>query len=140
MNPNLKKLKNNMSDHVVVSPNQDPYSVSGPSDEDGYSFERRSEAVDTVYRIDEDYQFEPDDESVVLIDASDNDVTFTVDPVPAGARFTVVVEEQAGTPNEAAVEGADGVTVEGDIANDQGSVAEATHSLDGDVFLEGDTE
>lgn len=128
-----------MSDHVVISPDQDPYTFSGPSDKDGYSYKRRSEAVDTVYRIDEDKQFAPKDESVVLIDASENDVTLTVDPVPAGARFTVIVEEQSGTPNEVSVVGSDEVTVTGDIANAEGSVAEATHSASGEVYLGGDT-
>jgi len=128
-----------MSDHVVISPSQDPYTFSGPSDEDGYSYERRSEAVDTVYRIDDDKQFAPKDESVVLIDASNNDVTLTVDPVPAGARFTVIVEDQAGTPNQVSVVGGDEVTVTNDVANAEGSVAEATHSAGGEVYIGGDT-
>lgn len=126
-----------MSDHVVISPSQDPYTFSGPSDEDGYSYSRRSEAVDTVYRIDEDKQFAPKDESVVLIDASSGDVTLTVDPVPAGARFTVIVEDQ--DANEVSVVGSDEVNVTNDVANAEGSVAEATHSASGEVYIGGDT-
>lgn len=130
-----------MSEHVVISPNQAPYSVSGPSEEQGFTYDQRGAVNNPVYRVSSDMTLAPEDGSVVLLDGSSEAVTLTVDAIPAGSRVTIIAEDVTNAVGVAAGEGVTfnvGTAAGGNLDQTAGATVEATHAADGEVYLNGD--
>lgn len=131
-----------MSEHVVISPDQAPYSVSGPTAEDGFTYDERGAVDNAVYKIEGDKALAPEDGSVVLVDTDTaaSDVVLTIDAVPAGASFKVI---NTGTGGQVDLAGGSGVTVTTASGNTNldaadGAFALVTHASGGDVYAHGD--
>lgn len=129
-----------MAKQVVISPKEAPFSVSGPSEEQGFTFEQRDAAENTVYRVDADENISPSDGSVVLVDTSGSTVTLTIDPIPAGSSFKVINESGDNTVEFATASGLNITDAEGVTPLDAaaGDMVQLIHSVGGDVYAHGD--
>jgi len=133
-----------MADHVLISPKQAPYSVSGPTAEDGFKYDQRGDVNNVVYKIDADKAIAPADQSIILVDtdSAGADVALTIDAIPAGTHFKVI---NTGTGGQVDISGGTGVTLTTNEAGtsvpaSDGAVATGTHASGGDVYLDGDLE
>jgi len=143
-----------MADHVLISPKQAPYSVSGPTAEDGFKYDQRGDVNNVVYQIDADKAIAPADQSIILVDtdSAGADVALTIDAIPAGTHFKVI---NTGTGGRVDISGGTGVTLTTNEAGtsvqrkfrpgtsvpaSDGAVATGTHASGGDVYLDGDLE
>jgi len=125
---------------VVISPFQKSFDVSGPNSREGFSATARGEVNRTVYRISSDTTLAPFDGSIVLVDASSDNVKLTVDTIPAGTKFTVIAEDAS---NVIDIDGVSALNVISEGATNEldgdGAVAEVIHPEGGDLYLHGNS-
>lgn len=129
-----------MSEHVVISPDEAPYTTSGPTAEEGFTYTERGPVDHTVYEISSNKTLAPEDGSVVLVDTDGGDVVLTIDAIPAGAQFKVFNINGGGQVDLAGGSGVTITTNSGNksVENADGAFASVTHSYGGDVYAHGD--